>query len=277
MSNPQKSKKHHYVPEFLIKGFSSQADNSVFIYDKPFNNLNPVPKAASRICHDLHLYSLSVGEQKSQVLEEMFSGFESKWKEMLFMLHEKDSDILYDDPNAKKIIRNFIACQFWRNPSRHQLAMDSIGRVMNYYDQAREKGELIFPMERKDLKKIIKNKFNKNSQKIIQHFILPALTFSIASDSTVEYRIVKKPDEFRHDFICSDNPIIYKSIEDVFSIDEARFFPIRRDCILVSSPGNFNIGINDLEDFQVKLFDNATKWVFSSTLQSLEKYINLTN
>ena len=268
----QTPKKHHYVPEFFIKNFSRREDKLVFIYDKQHENLNPVPKAASRICHDLHLYSLIDSGVAHPVLEGMYSNFEAQWKKSFELLSKDPVNLLLDNESTENIIRTFIAFQFWRNPSKHQLAALSTDNIINYYDKAKDEGnELALLMERKEIKKIVKNIHNKNARKILQYFVLPALTYSISKSSEIKYRIVKKPHEFNHDLICSDNPIIYPTIEDTFSKNEIRFFPLTNELALISSKEEIDITVSDFYKFQAMVFQSAIKWVFSSTPDTLSR------
>jgi glucan phosphorylase len=176
MNNKQTPKKHHYVPEFFIKNFSCRDDKLVFIYDKQHNNLNPVPKSASRICHDLHLYSLIDSGVANPVLEGMYSSFEAQWKKSFEILSEDPINLLLDNKTAKDIVATFIAFQFWRNPSRNKLAALQNDNILNYYDKAKEQeNELVAFMERKEVKKLVKNFHNENAKKVLQYFVLPAL------------------------------------------------------------------------------------------------------
>jgi hypothetical protein len=146
---------------------------------------------------------------------------------------------------------------------------------MNYYDKAKDQNnELAMFMERKEVKKIVKNFRNENAKKILQYFVLPALTYSISKYSETKYRILKKPHEINYDFICSDNPIIYNTIEDTFSTNETRFFPLTRELLLISSKEEVDITTSDFHKFQSMIFQSATKWVFASTLDTLSRVKN---
>ncbi|HAS6231198.1 TPA: DUF4238 domain-containing protein [Vibrio vulnificus] len=55
--NKQVSKKHHFIPQFYIKGFSD--DNSdVFIFDKEYNKIAKSPKKSAQIFYEEHLHTI---------------------------------------------------------------------------------------------------------------------------------------------------------------------------------------------------------------------------
>jgi hypothetical protein len=97
------------------------------------------------------------------------------------------------------------------------------------------------------------------------------ITYSIPKGSGTKYRIIKKPREIHNDLICSDNPIYYQTIEEAFSTNETRFFPLTREFILVSSKEEVDITTTDFYNFQSMVFQSATKWVFASTPDTLKR------
>lgn len=263
--------RHHFLPEFFIKRFSENDERSVYVYNKRYDKLNPIPQSAGSICYQRHLYSIGPSNDPFFIIEESFSKFETKWAQTFEMLDGdmQSANALLLDRNGENIIRFFYACQFWRTPLRRELAMARADELLTLYDEM-EPADLLVPIERRELKKIIKLKRSTDNIKIIQNFLFPMLTYRANSNNDARFRVIDKPLDYPSELICADVGVVGDTIEEVFGGADLRMFPLSRRRLLVLANGAAEITHRAIDEFQVALFKSATAYVFSATRAGLE-------
>lgn len=260
------------MPEFFIKRFSENEENFVFVYEKLHGRLGTIPQAAGTICYQHHLYSLGSASQRFPVLEQAFSAFETKWSELF---RELDGDLLFanqllSDQNAENILRFFYACQFWRTPKRRELAIANAGELLVRYDQMDKAVSLLVPIERKELKRIVKLKKSADSANVIQNFLFPVMTYMTPFIDGARFWVMEKPEDYSLDLICSDAGVVGDTIEEVFAANRVTIFPLSSRRLLVLAANSEEINASSIEIFQAKLFASAFRYVFCATRIGLE-------
>jgi hypothetical protein len=264
--------RHHFIPEFFIKRFSEHDKEFVFVYEKLYDKLGTIPQAAGTICYQQHLYSLGSASQRFPILEQAFSMFETKWSELFKIL---DGDLasankLLSDQNAENALRFFYACQFWRTPKRRELAIESADELLMRYDQMDRATYLLVPIERKELKRVVKLRKSRDSANIIQNFLFPLMTYMTPFMEGARFWVVEKPLSYSPDLICSDVGVVGDKIEEVFAAERVTIFPLSRRRLLVLARGSEEIDAASIETFQSKLFDSAFRYVFCASRAGLE-------
>ncbi len=269
--------KHHIVPEFFIKRFSSRADAFVYVYDSEFGKLSNEPKAASAICYIRHLYTLDVAQSQLVVLETMFSFFETQWAEIFRML-ETDTDAdaidaaLSEVPEIEKILRLFIACQFWRHPERRELAIEYAEKLPDLFEGMAD-DDLVSVLDLHTIEEIAEARDMEDAARIIQYFLLPLLTYQTPFAPGERFHITKIPDGYGHDLICSDGPLIGDTIEQVFNGEGTKIFPFSKDRMLLLGRDGCSVTPQEVEVSQAQLFASAPKYVFASSIAALSRHL----
>jgi hypothetical protein len=268
--------RHHFLPRFFIKRFSENTDETVYVYDKTHDHLGTFPQPAAKICHGPHIYSLGVAGTRHPLLEDAFSAYETKWADAFRMLDQSLPEVnaVLSDRNAENIIRFFYACQFWRSPKRHKLAIDTADRLMELYDAMDKPAHLLAPIERKELKRIIKLKASVDSAKIIQNFLFPLMTYMTPAASGAMFHVIEKPRDYEMDLLCADVGVVGESIEDVFSGDEVKFFPLSSERLLVLSRDADAATTDAVDRFQIAMVASASQHVFCATQMGLAKHVH---
>lgn len=275
MKKQNPPKRHHYIPQFLIKNFSQENTSEVYAYDFEYKKLDSTPRHSAKICFEPGLHTLITPRESFTEIETGYSTLETQWSQALELLTNLALEGTSNNINDfQKIFQTFIACQFWRTPARSKLAQESANKLLDYYDQTIDRNELAKSLiNRKSLKQFTKNKNNQNVQKIIQFFLLPTLTWCISNNNLMYFRILKKPDDFIGDFICNDNMIVYQTIEETLAGENQKLFPLSRDLILSLENSEKRIDTQDLYEFQDRLFSSTKKWAFASSPDSLKRHI----
>ncbi|MEG0050116.1 MAG: DUF4238 domain-containing protein [Clostridia bacterium] len=273
-NNP--SGRHHFIPQFFIKRFSSNDDGKVFVFNKTFNKTGSIPQHPAEICHSKHLYSLRHGNVVYSILEDTFSAFESKWSGVFKLLDGNifDSNILLKDKNAENLIRLFYACQFWRSPIRSDLAMRSAERLVSFYDEMDKGKYLLAGIERKDLKKIVKLKDSENNKKMIQYFLLPMMTYMLPFGEDAKFCIFDKTEIYDKDLVCSDVGVVADSIDFLFSGKKIIIFPFSSNRVITISKEGYEISVEDIENYQRLVFSSASQHLFCATQAGMQEFVS---
>ncbi len=268
--------RHHFLPQFFIRRFSDNDDESVYVYNKLRDHLGTLPQPSARICHEAHLYSLETLGQRHPVIEKAFSYYETQWASAFRMLDasEFEANVLLSDGNGEKIVRFFYACQFWRSPKRTELARRSAETLLSLYDGLDKAEHLVANIERKEVRRFIKLKASANSMKIIQSFLFPIMSYMTPAANGAKFRVVEKPKDYDMDLLCADVGVVGETIEEVFSGEGVKLFPLSRQRLLALSQDAVSVTADEVDRFQQSLIESASQHVFCATKDGLARHVN---
>ncbi|MBB1308574.1 DUF4238 domain-containing protein [Pseudoalteromonas sp. SR41-8] len=265
----QISKKHHFIPQFYIKGFSDQ-NSDVFLFNKEYKTIGKSPKKPSQIFYEHDLYTLNQSGETSLLIEDSYGQLENMFAKVVLKLEECSNESLSELLNMKEF-SNFLimmmSVQYWRNPNQTIKANILAADLVNIYEQSLEKNREVIPFTRKDIKFYKKKCKNKAMQKFIQFFVLPVITFKFHPEQLKGFSfLVSEPG---NDFLCSDNPVIIDSIDAEFNFEGGAFFPISKTYAL--SNKKFQ-GMGEVDEL---LLLNAKKKVIGSSKERLQSLLKL--
>ncbi|VWB70073.1 hypothetical protein BLA15945_03333 [Burkholderia lata] len=246
----------------------------MYVYDSEFRKLSGEPKAAGAICYRRHLYTLDVAQSQVVLLEEMFSFFETQWATVFQMLTTDVADAALSElPEMEKILRLFIACQFWRHPARRALVIEYADRLPDLFEQMID-DDLVEILDKQMIEEICEARDMEDAARIIQYFLLPLLTYQTPFVPGERFRIAEVPQEYGHDLICSDGPLIGDTIEQVFHRAGTKIFPFSRDRMLLLGQEGCSVTPQEIEASQAELFASAPKYVFASSIAVLSRHLD---
>lgn len=85
------STNHHYIPRYYIKGFKTDTDNELFVYDKGFDTLDPKKKKGTAglfFKPDLNTIALPDCEKFSLVEDELFKKIDDHLSKIIHKLRD---------------------------------------------------------------------------------------------------------------------------------------------------------------------------------------------
>jgi hypothetical protein len=204
----KKSSRHHYIPEFLIKGFTN-VNGKVYIYDKDKDEIKNKTKSPRGIFFEWDRNTFDFGEKKSTIIEDNTYGkIDNLGGEAINFLRQLDlskSDISEEFIYKLQV---FILNLFWRIPSTDKL-FDIIYEILNSNISVDLKNEEWLKKHQRTYM------FIHTLNKSIEHLRNTKHDFKIVEFS--------KPS-----FILTDNPTLYKEPPINFEdLDKSEYlFPI---------------------------------------------------
>ncbi|MFQ2273318.1 DUF4238 domain-containing protein [Aeromonas hydrophila] len=262
--NNQVSKKHHFIPQFYIKGFSDD-NNDVFIYDKEYNKIATSPKKPAQIFYEEHLHTIKKFGQTSSMIEDAYSELEGMLSKIVVRLKECSSEMLHELvelPEFVKILVLMMSVQYWRNPQNTCKAKQLASDLLSLYDQAIATNYEVMPFSRKDVKFFQKRSKDEAFFKVIQFFFLPLITFKFDPGQLKGLKIIKLYGE--DEFLCSDNPVAIESIDSGFNFSGQVFYPITKKFAIS------NIDSQEMSAFDQVVLMHARKKVIASSRERLQ-------
>ena len=126
------STRHHYLPQFLLKGFAN-SDGLLFIYDKRQDKILKKARPPKSIFFENNRNTIEINEEtKSSILEDViYKDIDDKTCQVIKKYQsEKLEKIDFNSEETAKII-SFLQFLFWRIPKTDNTVNDLIDRATN--------------------------------------------------------------------------------------------------------------------------------------------------
>ncbi|MBO9683179.1 MAG: DUF4238 domain-containing protein [Flavisolibacter sp.] len=228
----KQSKKHHYIPQFYLKGFTDK-DSSYYVFDKRANKCwksSPENSFAENHRNTGEIKHQVTGEiGRSDIPEIMLAHFDNRTAPIIELIRNSKPQDHVLTPERLYILRFFIFSLFWRSPANDELREEIIEKYplpklgLRYVDAAgKPNPEFEQLMKEIDL-------FTK-----LYPAILPLVSFQkkYARNNDNEWKIYYRKEEFH---VVTDNPILHSGFRDFSSLHEELIFPISSKVLLVST------------------------------------------
>ena len=260
------SKKHHFVPVFYLKGFFSERNNEVYVYEKKYGILKS--RHPKQILYEENLHTISVRNERFLMIEEFYSMIEGQFKKYIEFIEVNNKSHgnlsgLMKDPDFVKVTKVLVAIQFWRTPCKKELAVEYLSKILELYDKSSGQIKELMGGDRKFLKYISKRRDKYDSVKIAQFYLLPLLTFEIINSGSDVKLLKSTPGKF---FFTSDRPVVFDGFEKLFSF-ESFLFPLTKDLLLVG--GKVDLKVLSVEKVNKLVINRANKIVISGSKAQL--------
>jgi len=220
---PKLPKRHHYLPQFYLKGFS-QDNSHLYIFDKKIikDEIRFRYQTTEKIAFENNLYTYTTKDLKTETLEDFFSLIEGKAKKVISKLEKKEEIT----PRQRGHLALFIALLWYRTPTwksetlgmQSELAEKMI-RSRYHFPQQKELMKDFFKKEGKhltdeELDDLIDFAVNPKRSKIVMDFPpgywikqmleLADKTYVYLAHCGWEVKHATK----KYAFITSDNPVL---------------------------------------------------------------------
>ncbi|MFP6791542.1 MAG: DUF4238 domain-containing protein [Thalassolituus sp.] len=267
--NKQISKKHHFIPQFYIKGFSDE-NGDVFVFDKEYKKLASSPKKSAQIFYEENLYTVKKFGETSLLIEDSYGELEGMFSKLVAQMKEWPESLLpgiVKETEFSKLVILMLSVQYWRNPKNTGAAKILLPDLVSLYDKAIETNGEVMPFTRKDMKFYQKKYKDEAAQKFMQFLILPLITFKFHPAQLEGLEILKLDD--KHEFLCSDNPVMIDSIDSEFNFQGQVFYPLTKKFAIS------NIKYKELSEIDKVVLSHAKKKVIASSTERLQSLLQV--
>jgi hypothetical protein len=230
------SNKHHYLPEFYLKGFVNEAGQfSIFDYKK--NSIKKGEYFPSTHFFEKGRNLLNLKGEKTDFIEQIYSIKDERYSKLLKLIQSSDSA-----PNLDSIqlltLQDFVSNLFWRIPKNDTLYEEQfkenplISKAYKIVD-AETKEELHDQITEKI-------KTSKEFKKGLRVTASDFLHMAHNTDDLHNWRIGYSTSSLH---LCSDNPLILKNeiAKDIFKTEF--IFPLTKNHLLFRSFNNLKIKV----------------------------------
>lgn len=257
-----KSWRHHYIQQFLIKGFVN-SNQKVFIYDKEKDEILKDEKSSKSVLFEKHKNTITFdnGNSTSILEDELFNKQDGEFSKLIKYLQSVDSNStsIFNDGKITGFI-SFILNLFWRIPYSDEISKrvieTAISKLENYEDLKKndsfmkQQRTMLYRNTLSDLKKLKRKKIGFYTRLFeIQHNL----------------------------FLIGDNPIVYnqspESFDDLFDLDFCMAISSNR--VVMNSLDEVKIfDENKSMDYNYFVISQSTKYVCSGDRKLLETCID---
>lgn len=257
----KESSRHHYIPEFLIKGFTNP-DGKVFVYDIKKDEIQSKPKSPKSIFFEWDRNTLKKEDgQELSVIEDILYKHWDNRASILIQKFQKnrlpDSSLLSDNNIADFIL--FTIQLFWRIPYTDFAVSDLIKNMDIDVENAEElKNYQPFQMHQRTLLYQETLKELKDAKRKTPGFY--AKLFELEKDI----------------FVIGDNPTVYQktpsTFDDLFDLDSMIAISSKR--IFTNSVSEFeNFGFNRAIEYNHFVISQSKRYVCSNDKKILEESV----
>jgi hypothetical protein len=264
----KKSTKHHYLPEFYIKGFTN-SDNYLYVYNKQKDIISKKPIHPGGIFYEIDANTIEwFGERNTELEDVYYRDIDNNFSKLInFFRTEADVNSLFTIDNKIAISLFFISL-FWRIPSTKNLAIHLV-----------QNSELSFTEKTNNpFLAAIENKKYKNDPSFLKVaraalFFETVRQLSESPDELVYYRVSNFP---RKTFLLGDYPMLYErapiSFDDLYLLDY--IFPISSTRIITRTRKELEpMTIDSQIPINLSIIYQATTYVTSTDYEFLRKMI----
>lgn len=255
---PNPSRKHHYIPEFLIKGFESP-DNCFWLYNKEVDRIER-RTSASQFFFEWDRNTINIPGIPSDFIEEkVYSSIDAKVAPMLSDLRKGKitSSQLLTEENMSMLL-HFRVSLFWRVPASDEIFSDYFQRGTV---RVKDKNNNLLSTPEKS---VIENfKSNINFQKAQRVMVLLHTLEKFEEkyqDIMINHRIQESS---MNCYALGDNPVLYdkqpSSVTDI--VTNQVFFPISSNRIYYMTENKLTFDFSRILLINALIISQSVKYV----------------
>lgn len=228
------SKRHHYIPQFYIKGFVG-IDGKVSVFNKETRTLELNRKSPKQVFFEWNRNTFNINGENTDFLEKVYQFSENKFSAVYRRLTEKHEHIELTSKDLLHLIL-FIAEIHWRVPNQDKDNLEFIKNLTpeRFYFKAKNK----ITGENATLKlfhQLIKDPSFIESYKIvraIQNYL------EIEKDESIKnWKLYFSPKEGNHPHLLSDNPLILRNENEPNILKSELIFPLSKSKCIYHTTG----------------------------------------
>lgn len=294
----QSSSRHHYIPEFYLKGFTNENNQfSIYsVHDKKFKQGGKQFSLSSHFFkrHDNTIENFD--KLSSDILEKQFAFLDAQIAEVFYKLKNEEGENCYGITHEDRImLQYYVSILFWRLPSNNEIVKEITKHdILEYLKLEVTDKNALKNIERFEFVQRIKE--HKHYHKILR-ICIPQITFATMFENKSQTTIITFPPN-KLPAICGDNPLILRHPEKLDLYNDDFILPLNRNVIFIRTKGmrqpihstvkiyidmlilmqskelacstdpTYVESLTDLFDRDIKTVDNLRKYIFHLLCQN---------
>lgn len=218
------SKRHHYLPQFYLKGFTDDK-NEFYIFDKKSETIRKSTPLNSFF--ENHRNTASIKDERFSLLEEVYAHFDGQIAAQLNKIRKSKQDNFNLEVETLQRIKTFIAQMYWRVPeSDHEIEIliDRLSFIETGFDIKDKEGN----PATKELQDLLKS--SDLFRKMYRIFIPFMTSHNEIKTSHDDWKVYFRKDKYN---LTGDSPLVIKDFIDFSSLNEELFFPLSSNQMIV--------------------------------------------
>lgn len=253
------SKKHHYIPQFYLRGFTND-NNTYFVFDKEKEEIRET-KPKNSFFENGRNTSI-IGNEKSVFLEDIYSHFDSKTAPELKKIQEATLENFNLEPETLHRIKMFITQLYWRIPENDEM-FDKIIDTLSF-------SETGFDIKNKDGNSVVTKELEEQLKsedlfRKMYRFFIPLMSHNETYKTTdfENWRVYFRGNKYQ---LTGDNPLIIEDFKDFSSLNKELIFPLSSDKIFIHTKRTkpYNLPPNFMIELDMMIIQQATRFVCCS-------------
>lgn len=230
------SKRHHYIPEFYIKGFVGN-DGKVSVYNKELGRIDSNRKSPKQVFFEWNRNTYNVHGEETDFVEKLYQFGEDKFSPTYKKLTERLEEIELTAKDLFHLI-HFIADLHWRVPTQDN-------EVSNYVKNLNPENSVFEVRNKITGENAPKELFNRiiNEPSFAGSYrIIMAMQdyLGVEKDSSLNnWKIYYAPKQDNHPHLLCDNPLIIKKKHEENILKSELIFPLSKSKIIYHTLGKY--------------------------------------
>lgn len=258
------SSRHHYIPQFFLKGFKNE-EGLLYVYDKKKNKILSDPRPAKSIFFEKNRNTVQITENReTSIIEDIYSNIDFESSKVISYYRDEDLDKIKFSTEDTAKIKFFLITLFWRIPYTDFTAKDLISRAELH-------SEILEPERIKSDQTFLKFQRAMFFKKVVDEM----------KDNALKGKVyINIHESSTNIYLIGDNPVLYRKTPGTFNeLGELDFL------IAIGPRRVYSSTSNSLENFKFEnsiryntsVIHQSVNYVASNDLEVLRKAIMLYN
>ena len=222
------SERHHYLPEFYIKGFLN-SDNKVYVFDKREGKFKKNEFSPKQIFYEWNRNTLLIEGQKDNFLEKRYGDFDSLLSPTYNKIKNQSDGMQYNVNDILDLII-LVSLTHWRIPLNDENAQSLVQSTSNK--------ELMIKIFNRETREEASESFYTKVKELngfVEIYKLAKPMFDLASlddEDIIDNWKIYSRDSQSALHILGDNPIIFKNRPQSNILETELVFPLTKSATL---------------------------------------------
>lgn len=272
------SLRHHYIPQFYLKGFC-RSDGTLDVYDKRYGKFRKAPQSPATAFFEKGKNTIKFRGQRTDHIEKLYSELETSFDQLFNLIRNGICAEQLFNPDGIRLLKQYIAIQFWRLPrlddfAEQYLTTRPLPEIEHFCKVTRP------PIPSQNTFELIQS--DVGFRHFFRSFFLPLRTFDVNRPvpDAIKWIIldVERPNEWSNHLCCDAPFIFFDSPENLMEFSGPFIFPLSNSRLLVSKPRSNKTSSFDpamSTRISILMYLQAWRYVATSNKSYLEKVIEL--